>query len=106
MKSSVNWVAQAEACGYKTFHDLRVGQRPMSNYYLAGGFGWSRTMDIDPSKFKYPRLVFRGPPGFLAGRPLSPGRACPFGKDYPERFDKPLPQSFGHHIDEIYYGVI
>jgi Zn-dependent protease len=24
--------------------------------YLAGGFGWSRTMDIDPSKFKHPRL--------------------------------------------------
>jgi Zn-dependent protease len=24
--------------------------------YLAGGFGWPRTMDMDPSKFKRPRL--------------------------------------------------
>jgi len=41
MKSSVNWVAQAfqpvaaqaEACGYKTFHGLRVGRRTMRSCY-------------------------------------------------------------------------
>jgi Zn-dependent protease len=34
--------------------------------YLVGGFGWPRTLDIDPGKFKYPRLYtiisrFAGP---------------------------------------------
>jgi Zn-dependent protease len=61
--------AEAQAFVAAFLGDSRVGAKDRFNFnaflhigvlgsicYLVGGFGWPRTMDVDPSKFKYPRL--------------------------------------------------
>ncbi len=73
----INAEAQAFVAG--TLGDTRVGAKDRFHFnaflhlsllgticYLVGGFGWPRTMDVDSSKFKYPRLYtvltrFAGP---------------------------------------------
>jgi Zn-dependent protease len=61
--------AEAQAFASTFLGDTRVGARDRFNFnvflhinilgsicYLVGGFGWSRTMQIDRSKFAHPRL--------------------------------------------------
>jgi hypothetical protein len=61
--------AEAQAFVAASLGDERVGARDRFHFnaflhldilgglcYLAGGFGWPRTMDLNPAKFKYPRL--------------------------------------------------
>lgn len=61
--------AEAQAFTAAFLGDTRVGAKDRFHFnaflhldvlgticYLVGGFGWPRTMEIDPSKFKYPRL--------------------------------------------------
>jgi Zn-dependent protease len=61
--------AEAQAFASTFLGDSRVGAKDRFNFnaflhldilgsicYLVGGFGWARTMDIDRSKFKHPRL--------------------------------------------------
>jgi Zn-dependent protease len=61
--------AEAQAFASTFLGDTRVGAKDRFNFnvflhldilgsicYLAGGFGWPRTMEIDRSKFAHPRL--------------------------------------------------
>jgi Zn-dependent protease len=61
--------AEAQAFASTLLGDTRVGAKDRFNFnvflhldilgsicYLVGGFGWSRTMEIDRSKFAHPRL--------------------------------------------------
>jgi Zn-dependent protease len=61
--------AEAQAYASTFLGDTRVGAKDRMHFnaflhldilgticYLVGGFGWPRTMDIDASKFKHPRL--------------------------------------------------
>jgi Zn-dependent protease len=61
--------AEAQAFMAELLGDRRPGSRDRLNFnvflhlgvlgsicYLVGGFGWPRTVDIDPAKFEYPRI--------------------------------------------------
>lgn len=61
--------AEAQAFASTLLGDRRVGAKDRFNFnvflhlsvlgsicYLVGGFGWPRTMEVDRSKFAYPRL--------------------------------------------------
>ena len=71
--------AEAQAFAATLLGDARTGESGRFNFnfmmhlsllgticYLVAGFGWPRTVDIDPGKFKYPRVYtvitrFTGP---------------------------------------------
>ncbi|RJR43210.1 MAG: site-2 protease family protein [Deltaproteobacteria bacterium] len=66
---TVTITAEAQAYAATFLGDARVGAKDRFHFiaflhldlwgtlcYLAGGFGWPRTIEIDSSKFKHPRL--------------------------------------------------
>jgi Zn-dependent protease len=61
--------AEAQAFAATFLGDTRIGAKDRFHFnaflhldilgtacFLVGGFGWPRTMDVDPAKFKHPRL--------------------------------------------------